>query len=122
MGIDLRVDKTKTFIQKSFIHLLEVKHFEKITVKDICRSAKVGRSTFYTHYSDKFDFFEQIITSYTDLFDSLIQKRFSTTNLSVTLNSIFKELNVNKEELKVLFYSSFGEYALERNFLSILKK
>jgi putative transcriptional regulator len=33
---------------------LRTKSFAKITVNDICDTAMVSRSTFYTHFEDKF--------------------------------------------------------------------
>lgn len=52
--------KTKNNIQKSFIHILQSKSFEAITVGDIAKEAKINRGTFYLHYIDKFDLLDSI--------------------------------------------------------------
>ena len=52
---DLRIVRTKEFIQKALIELIEEKGFEAITVKDITTRAKINRGTFYAHYENKFD-------------------------------------------------------------------
>ncbi|MFC0560572.1 TetR/AcrR family transcriptional regulator [Halalkalibacter alkalisediminis] len=40
--------------------LLKKKHISKITVKEICELADINRSTFYSHYSDQFEFLNKI--------------------------------------------------------------
>ena len=37
------------------------KNFEEITVKELCVRAKTRTATFYTHFSDKYDFFSFMI-------------------------------------------------------------
>ena len=41
---------TAVKMDKAFLDLLEHKDFEYITVKEICKTANVNRSTFYLHY------------------------------------------------------------------------
>ncbi len=50
--MDLRVEKTKSSIINAFIELRSKKPLEKITIKELCESAKINKSTFYSHYSD----------------------------------------------------------------------
>jgi len=52
--------KTKGLIQTSFMHILEKKSFESITIGDITKHAQINRGTFYLHYEDKFDLLEKI--------------------------------------------------------------
>lgn len=55
---DLRVVKTKAALRKAFVHLLDQKPFEQISIKDITEAAMINRSTFYLHYQDKYDLME----------------------------------------------------------------
>ncbi|MFP3359267.1 TetR/AcrR family transcriptional regulator, partial [Planococcus sp. SIMBA_143] len=50
---DPRVTRTRKLLQGSFIHLMSVKEYEKITIADITTEATVNRATFYLHYQDK---------------------------------------------------------------------
>lgn len=52
---DARVPRTKAALQRAFKSLLESKPYERIAVDEICKAAKVGRSTFYTHFRSKDD-------------------------------------------------------------------
>lgn len=72
MKEDLRVTKTKKLLYETLISLMEEKSFEEIKVSDICKKALINRSTFYSHYSDKYELFMELInTLKLSLFNSL---------------------------------------------------
>lgn len=50
MAENRRVRMTKSMMKEALLELLEKKPLDKITVKDICESADVNRSTFYSYY------------------------------------------------------------------------
>ena len=50
---DRRITKTRKAIYQAFLHLLNQKDYEAITVQEIIDLADVGRSTFYSHYESK---------------------------------------------------------------------
>jgi len=56
---DLRVIKTKNVLMEALSKLLEHKKFTQITVHDLCDEALISRATFYSHFSDKYDFLNQ---------------------------------------------------------------
>lgn len=58
---DLRVQKTYDALIAAFQKLLAEKSFEEITVKELCSCAKTRTATFYTHFSDKYDFFSFMV-------------------------------------------------------------
>ncbi len=58
---DLRVRKTKRNIKKAFSELLQEKKLEKITVAEIARTAEINKGTFYLHYSDIYDLYQELI-------------------------------------------------------------
>ena len=53
--MDLRIEKTERGIKNAFIELRSRKSLEKITVKELCESARINKSTFYAHYKDIYD-------------------------------------------------------------------
>ena len=63
---DLRIVKTQNALYNSLIKLIKDKPFEEIKVADICNDALVNRSTFYAHYSDKYDLFIDFINNLKD--------------------------------------------------------
>jgi AcrR family transcriptional regulator len=52
---DRRVRRTLTALRDALIGLMTEKGYEAVTLHDIIDRADVGRSTFYTHYTDKDD-------------------------------------------------------------------
>lgn len=54
-SIDRRRARTQTMLQHALLSLIRRKRYETITIKDICKAANVGRSTFYAHYTSKDD-------------------------------------------------------------------
>ena len=60
MVVDARVRYTKMIIKKTLIDLLKTKSISKISVKEICDTAQINRSTFYKHYNNVYDLVEKI--------------------------------------------------------------
>lgn len=52
---DARVRRTRDALGDALVALMQEKPFDTITVQDVLDRAHVGRSTFYSHYSDKDD-------------------------------------------------------------------
>ena len=47
-------------IEKTFLQLVQTKEIEKISVSDICKIAKLNRSTFYANYIDIYDLADKV--------------------------------------------------------------
>lgn len=77
--IDLRIIKTKKAIYSAFLELLETKPFESIKVSEICNQAMVNRSTFYTHFEDKYVLLDSLIK---DTRNALVEKLKENTNIT----------------------------------------
>src|SRR5260221_9921298 len=56
---DRRTQRTRRRLSGALIELVEEKRFDDITVQNVIERADVGRATFYTHFRDKEDLFEQ---------------------------------------------------------------
>lgn len=59
--IDLRVIKTHKSLYEALVVLLKEKEYEDIKVSDLCEKALVNRSTFYSHFNDKYDLFDHFL-------------------------------------------------------------
>lgn len=62
MKTDLRIVKTKKNLYDSLIKLMSIKEFEDIKVSDICSLALINRSTFYSHFNDKYELLYSFIS------------------------------------------------------------
>ena len=57
---DHRSRVTQLLIRKAFLELLCRKPIQSISIKELCGLAGVSRGTFYAHYQDIYDLFQQI--------------------------------------------------------------
>ena len=67
---DLRIIKTKTNLYKGLMELMKSKTFEEIKVSEICSQSLINRSTFYDHFTDKYELLQSLIE---DLKEELIE-------------------------------------------------
>lgn len=95
---DLRVIKTRANIKNTFIELLSKKALNEITIQNILDQALINRSTFYKHYSDKYELAEQLI-------DEIMKKAI------VFINERFSDMK--DDELFSIIYKTY-EYAYEK--------
>ncbi len=58
---DLRVVKTKKNLYNGLLLLMKDTSFEDLKVSDICSISLVNRSTFYDHFSDKYELLAALI-------------------------------------------------------------
>lgn len=65
---DLRVRRTHMFLWNALLALMTESDFESITVTEICDHAMVHRTTFYKHYTDKYELLSQGIQNQLHLY------------------------------------------------------
>lgn len=57
---DTRVRYTKDMLKKALLKIMEHKHIDRITVKELCDEAEINRGTFYLHYATPNDVLMEI--------------------------------------------------------------
>lgn len=58
-AVDVRIQRSRAALQQALFELTVEKGFANVTVRDIAKRANVNRSTFYRHYTDKYDLLNQ---------------------------------------------------------------
>ena len=105
---NLKTIKTKIALSEALRNLLERQSFEKIAVRNICEEALISRTTFYAHFSDKYDFLNYWLTS---LLPGDAGQPYTYAKASTVLNKLILEnkkvirnlmLDARKETLTVL--------------------
>lgn len=61
-----RVKLTKQLLKNSLVGLMHKKPIGRITIKEICESAEINRSTFYLYYTDQYALLNEIETELID--------------------------------------------------------
>lgn len=105
MEEDVRIYKTKKNISEALIILLNEKDFNQITIKDICSRSLISKSTFYSHFVDKYDLMEKIVNKYAVFFKNEVKLRFKSGNqgnVAQVLEMIMDQVAANKTEIATL--------------------
>ena len=89
---DLRILKTKASLYRGLMSLMKTKPFEDIKISEICQESLINRSTFYDHYTDKYELIQSLMN---DMKDELI----NNLNISKKTNNV-KEYYI--ELIKIL--------------------
>lgn len=68
---DLRIIRTYKLLTEAFLQLMSEKHFEDITINELCERAMIRRTTFYKHFADKYEFFGFFVRRLQTDFDAI---------------------------------------------------
>lgn len=94
---------TKGAIEASFLRLLRVKPFEKITVRDIVEDCGLTRNTFYYYYQDIYDIVDDVLRR---MIDEAIASAESGDNWEDLLDRGVETLRGNRKMVHNLFLTS----------------
>lgn len=104
--IDLRVKRTNKMIIDAFFELVEEKGYESVTIQDIAKKAMINRATFYAHFKDKQDLYEQMFDFAIDAFTSVIDSDQTITKNQIEIKKIeylLTNIYINIQENKKFF-------------------
>jgi AcrR family transcriptional regulator len=90
--MDRRVRATRDGLGDALIALMHEKPFETITVQHVLDRAKVSRSTFYSHYSDKNDLFLSDVEEFFEMFSTVLIRRGDTSNRVAPVQEFFSHV------------------------------
>ena len=130
---DLRVKRTRKLLSQAMLELLEEKIFDKISILDICDKAMVHRTTFYKHFSDKYDLFTYV---FEEVRDEIYQRSTANYNYSSVEELYFNIAHIafdyikeNAKMLKNLIKHNDNEFlrgifyeSIERSIKYLLEK
>lgn len=103
--IDLRVIKTKKALYTSLIELTKDKPFEQIKVSDICETSLVNRSTFYSHYNDKYELLYDYVNSLKQELLAILDKNKNIVNTKEYYTEMIRLILDHLDEQKSTYNS-----------------
>jgi len=129
--VDRRVKYTKLSLKKSLVALMKEKTISKISVKMLCESADINRSTFYAHYKDQYDLLRQLeLEVIKELKKHITKDAFSkqTAQTLQSMNQILDYILENADIFKILlsengnstFHKEIMMFAQEKTISDIL--
>jgi len=121
---DRRVKYTKTMLKNGIIELLEEFPISKITVKKLCETADINRSTFYAHYTDAYDLLQQLEQEVLqELMEHISNHIFTekTEEIVQVLNVMLGYIGENSDLFKVLI-SENGNSSFQKDIMLITQQ
>lgn len=130
---------TSKKMHEALFSLLETKTFDMISIKELCETANINRSTFYGHYNSMIDLLNdakiQVLNSFFVNFKKNLledNKNNDTTETNAINNYIIPYLKFVKnnktvfkvfvENLQTFNVNEYYEYLLNQIFIPILSK
>jgi AcrR family transcriptional regulator len=109
---------TKKVLQNGLIELMKKMPLTEISVKDICETSHISRSTFYLHYKDKHSLLGDIEKE-TMVAVGLILEKYTKGpfDLSKMLEEILAFIAANSNSVQVLL-SENGDIEFQKTFFS----
>jgi AcrR family transcriptional regulator len=99
---DARVRRTRDALGDALVALMQEKPFDTITVQDVLDRAKVGRSTFYSHYSDKDDLLMSDAEEFFESIAMLLSVRGDESDRVFPVREFFGHITEAKQFLDAL--------------------
>ncbi|MBQ7595894.1 MAG: TetR/AcrR family transcriptional regulator [Clostridia bacterium] len=123
--IDRRVKYTKMVLKNSLIEILNEKPIEKITVKEICDYADINRGTFYSHYSDQFDLYnnviDELLNGIFERMSNFMEEGVTPEDVHKSIASVYDYIKENYKLVKVLLDGRI-EYNIEKRIRDVVKR
>lgn len=118
--IDRRISKTKKSLKTALAELLARKSLHNISVKELTEIADIHRGTFYTHYQDIYDLFQQIEN---EVFEKISEElKFDPAhNYTGFFTFLFDFAEKNTTSFKVL-YSTHSDSSFHNRFCSFFEE
>ncbi len=96
---------TRMVLQESLLELMIEKPIVKITITEICTKAEVNRTTFYTHFKDRYDLLSSIEQGTLSFLENLIksyENKYSTSDILQMVEELTAYIAENKNSAQVL--------------------
>lgn len=118
---DRRVKKTKKALQLALADLIISKELRNITVQELADKADIHRATFYSHYRDVYDLYEQLENDVISELNNLISEN-STHDYENTYRAIIDYLYANPTLSRLLFSDNSGSSQFQKYVYNLIEK
>ena len=108
-SLDRRARMTREILKQSLIELMKTKHIHDISIKKLCETADINRSTFYHHYDSQFDLFNDILNDIGyDIIEIVRSHHKEDEWMKKILCDSFTYLENNRETILVILSENSG--------------
>jgi len=117
-----KIKYTQTALKDSLIELMKKKSITQITIKELCETADINRTTFYAHYGDQYQLLKSIEDETISWVKNIIADFSGKTgkeDFTRNIEKVFEYIIENKNHIQVLM-SEQGDIDFQRNLLIVL--
>lgn len=121
---DRRVKLTKQLIKESLVELMQECPISRISVKMLCETADINRSTFYAHYSDTYDLLRQIQHEVISELSEYISRSAFSEQSKLTVQAMSQILEYARENSKLLkvLLSENGDFTFQKDIMLLAQQ
>lgn len=113
-NLDNRVRYTKMVLQQALLKILQNKHIDKVTIKELCEEAKVNRGTFYLHYATPNDLLREIEQQFIDENMAKFSPYFDDGYETSYMANLFADVLKNRELCRIIMGKNGNPRFIER--------
>jgi AcrR family transcriptional regulator len=106
--IDARIVNSKKYLKEALLSLLSEMKISEIKVISLCQRAEINRATFYSHYNNVFELFDEIINEFMNevcKFVSKLNENLSKEEKRIVYINLIKYIDKNSS-LFILFFEN----------------
>jgi AcrR family transcriptional regulator len=108
-SLDRRAKMTRKILKQSLIELMKKKPIHEISIKKICETADINRSTFYHHYESQFELFDEILNDIgIDIYEMVKKHSSSPDWMTLILEDAFTYIEDHRETFLVILSENSG--------------
>ncbi len=119
---DRRIKMTKKILKEALIELMRAKPLNEISIKKICETADINRSTFYHHYQSPEELYDDIINDVSVDFIGILESNKEKNAVSVEVISKVLEYIEDRRGLFLVLLSANGGIGIGERLNSIISK
>ena len=114
MGENQRIRLTKTLLKDALVKLLKEQNIYSISIRELCDTAEINRSTFYKYYGSQFDLLTEMENDLIEIVTDSISKYPSRPERS--FYETCKCIDENYELVRILFNNNVDPMFPEKIF------
>ncbi len=115
--VDIRVQRTRKWLQNALRELITEKHYNRISVADITDRAGVARPTFYLHYANKDELLlsqlDELLASLTIEFEQMLTNR-PLENEQALVIAVVQQIATQSALFRVILSHQASQLMFER--------
>ena len=98
---DQRVRLTQSLLKNALVQLMQQRHISKISIRALCDSAGINRSTFYSHYTDQYDLLDKVQQEALDNVNKYLSKQDLDEQHTISVQVLTKVLDYVKDNIEL---------------------